>query len=158
MNLLEREVVGQIEPVQEMVVKKDGVEVLALVLEEPRKTRPAIVEVQGVKSKVCSCGECFPLEYHPRGGETTRKLCDDCRIENAKRENAELPGTEGVLRCGDCTGLLGPEWGTITHLDQAGLCPDCASWSSKRVVWKERDRMGLEIRGGLLLKKINPFA
>src|SRR5439155_18346890 len=92
--------------------------------------------------KICACGNTFPVEYNSRGQITSRKLCDRCREKRNTRTTRALPSTRGVPRCIDCTALVGPQWGTVTHLDPEGRCPSCSNWYQKRTYIAERERMG----------------
>ena len=100
-------------------------------------------------SVTCACGNTFPVEYNSRGQITSRKLCDRCREKRNTRTTRALPSTRGVPRCIDCTALVGPQWGTVTHLDPNGRCPSCSNWYQKRTYIAERERMGYRFVGGM---------
>ena len=106
--------------------------------------------------KVCACGNTFPVEYNSRGQITSRKLCDRCREKRNTRTTRALPSTRGVPRCIDCTALVGPQWGTVTHLDEDGRCPSCSNWYKKRLYIAERERMGYRFVGGMFFLRPLP--
>lgn len=107
-------------------------------------SRGKIQVVDGLKT--CECGTKFPVEFNSRKQMTSRKLCDKCRIKRQYRRAADLPDIAGVPRCAECLGLVGLKWGTITHLNAAGLCTSCAKWAAKR-----RQREAAEARGAVRL-------
>jgi hypothetical protein len=106
--------------------------------------------------KTCACGNTFPVEYNSRGQITSRKLCDRCREKRNTRTTRALPSTRGVPRCIDCTALVGPQWGTVTHLDPDGRCPSCSNWYQKRTYIAERERMGYRFVGGMFFLRPLP--
>jgi hypothetical protein len=111
--------------------------------------RTLILSEGAARYKVCECGNRFPVEFNSRGQMTSRKLCDLCREKRQKRNADELPNTQGVPRCCDCFGLVGLEWGTITHLDHNGRCPSCAKWYQKRVAREAAEKNGVRFVGGM---------
>lgn len=116
-----------------------------------RGRRPIIL-IEGQRKKVCECNNCFPVEYNSRGQMTSRQLCDPCREKRTRRRADDLPNTEGVPRCFDCSALVGLEWGTVTHLDHDSRCPSCAEWYLKRLDREHKERQGIFIRGGIQFK------
>jgi hypothetical protein len=114
--------------------------------------RTPILNLEGQRFKICECTARFPVEFNSRGQMTSRKLCDACREKRARRHADELPNTQGVPRCQDCSALVGLEWGTVTHLDENGRCQSCAEWYSKRMVRESRERMGYRFVGGMVFR------
>jgi hypothetical protein len=114
--------------------------------------RTALIVEDGRRVKVCACGARFPAEYNTRGQMTSRKLCDACRERRERRHPEDPSDLEGVSRCGECSALVGLRWGTVTHLDEEGRCPSCATWHAKRLVRDANERRGYRYVGGLLLR------
>jgi hypothetical protein len=85
--------------------------------------------------KRCECQALFAVEFSRCGQLTSRRLCDDCRDDRAKRKSDVLRHVPAnAPRCLDCEALVGLQYGSsITHLDDKGRCTDCAAWEKKRV-------------------------
>jgi hypothetical protein len=124
----------------------------------PSRGKTPIVIQGDRRMKVCACKALFPVEYNNRGQMTSRALCDKCREKRLRRRADDLPDTEGVPRCVECTALVGLQWGTVTHLDAGGRCQSCAAWHAKRVLREVREGMGYRLAAGILFRGPIPFS